>query len=88
MASTREVEWDETERAWMLALFEYRESLCTVCGWPREICRAQDAEHKVEPFVERCWVASRIEASQEAEQANNVVIQQPRGRVWGARLKP
>ncbi|RIY26578.1 hypothetical protein CJI51_02995, partial [Bifidobacteriaceae bacterium WP021] len=33
------MEWDETERAWMLALDEYENTvLCPLCGMPSKFC--------------------------------------------------
>lgn len=32
MSSTPEIEWDPTERGWMLALAEYERGLCENCG--------------------------------------------------------
>lgn len=39
-ASTTEVEWDDEERGWMLALGLYRDRLCPVCGGPADECQA------------------------------------------------
>jgi hypothetical protein len=35
-----ETEWDEDERAWVIALQVYREGLCPVCGGPVDECHA------------------------------------------------
>ena len=35
---TPESEWDQTERAWMLALADYAHSLCPRCGMPVSVC--------------------------------------------------
>lgn len=39
-ASVVEQEWDEDERAWMLALGLYRDLLCPVCGGPADECQS------------------------------------------------
>ncbi|MDF7665734.1 hypothetical protein [Bifidobacterium sp. ESL0745] len=59
-----DVEWDETEREWMLALQEYEASFkCPRCGMPIEFCHDQD---KVEAVfsgagVETCFVSEMQE---------------------------
>lgn len=46
---TPEPEWDDTERAWMLALAEYERGLCPSCGLPAEECQ--------DPLMPTRWVA-------------------------------
>lgn len=36
--TTREAEWDEQERAWMLSLAEHESGLCPLCGRPMSVC--------------------------------------------------
>ena len=45
--SAPEVEWDERERAWMLALAEFEATLCPLCGRPLSVCTAQDTELRI-----------------------------------------
>lgn len=42
VASTVEAEWDDDERAWMVALQLYRDGLCPVCGGPADDCQAPE----------------------------------------------
>lgn len=42
VSSQPEVEWDEDERAWMLALGAYRSGLCPVCGGPSDECQSPE----------------------------------------------
>lgn len=87
-ASSREVEWDEEQRDLMVALQEFRDTkVCPLCGGLKKFCRDMATERLIEPTVERCYVASRIEAAQDEESADNVKVQQPKGRAWGARMK-
>jgi hypothetical protein len=87
-ASTLEVEWDEEQRDLMIALQEYRASLCPLCGWRREICGNSKNSHLIEiPTPERCYVATNLEVAKDRETANGAVVQQPSARLWGARLK-
>lgn len=45
-SSAPEAEWDETERAWMVALQRYRNSLCPLCGGPADECMDIENELK------------------------------------------
>lgn len=68
MVSSRpEVEWDETERAWMLALDEYEAGLCPMCGLPSELCQDPSAEGRAEAGLPiRCHVTTaRIQRQDE-----------------------
>lgn len=88
MASTVEVEWDEEQRDLMVALSWYRDQICPLCGWLVEVCGDPQNANLIEATLpSRCYVTTNIDVAQEAETANNVVVQQPRGRLWGARLK-
>lgn len=37
-SSTPETEWDDQQRAWMLALAIHRAGLCPICGGPIDDC--------------------------------------------------
>lgn len=52
---TAESEWDETERAWMLALEKYEQTLCPLCGLPRDICHDPRGETAMHADAEICW---------------------------------
>ena len=58
---TREAEWDDDERAWVLALLLFRESLCPVCGGPSEECQAPETldEARMGRFVVESLVCTR-----------------------------
>lgn len=87
-ASSREVEWDEEQRDLMVALQEFRDTkICPLCGGLKKFCGDSATERLIEPTVVRCYVASRIEAERDKESAENVKVQQPSGRTWGARMK-
>ena len=89
MVSSRpEVEWDETEQDWMLALETWeRDEVCPMCGWPKEICQAREAETMLEvPPPTRCHVTTAVKRAQDAR------AQQGGGKhddalIWGAQLK-
>lgn len=67
IGSHLEVEWDETERAWMLALNEWREKhLCPLCGWPKEICQDPTNEGQFVAEGYRCHVTTAIRRAQDA----------------------
>ncbi len=71
MSSRPEVEWDETEVAWMLALAEYEDGLCPRCGMPREICQAPESEGRVTvPPPSRCHVTTAILGAQKGYAEN------------------
>ncbi|HTI26189.1 MAG TPA: hypothetical protein VL652_34690 [Kutzneria sp.] len=66
MASQPEIEWDEQERAWMLALALYRERTCDGCGRDLAETTEHDAEaYRVSP-PHRCGACTAIEISQDA----------------------
>lgn len=88
IASRPEVEWDETERDWMLALDAWEASeVCPLCGWPREICQARETENLLEvPLPIRCHVTTAIKRAQESRGAAGGTKHDD-ALVWGARLK-
>lgn len=45
-SSTPEVEWDEEQIGWMLALRLYRQGCCPVCGGNLEVTAASENEGK------------------------------------------
>lgn len=59
VSSQPEAEWDDTERAWMLALDEYDASLCPLCGMPSEACQSPEAEDQATAGLPtRCHVTT------------------------------
>lgn len=88
VTSKPEVEWDQTEQDWMLALDTWeQDELCPLCGWPKEICHARETETMLEvPAPTRCHVTTAIKRAQDGR------TQQGGGKyddalIWGARLK-
>ncbi|MBT1171267.1 hypothetical protein [Bifidobacterium sp. SO4] len=53
-----EPEWDDTERAWMLALADYEASLCPSCGLPKSECSTPDAEFRIHADAHICWTTA------------------------------
>lgn len=89
MVSSRpEVEWDETEQQWMLALEAWEnEELCPMCGWPKEICQAPSAEFDLRvPPPTRCHVTTAIRRAQEERQAASSGKYDD-ALIWGAERK-
>ncbi len=88
MASTVEVEWDEEQRNLMQALQLYRDGLCPLCGWQRKVCGDPGNANLISATApQRCYVTTSIEVAQDRETANGAVVQNPRGRLWGAQMK-
>jgi hypothetical protein len=89
MVSSRpEVEWDEAEQAWMLALAKWeRDEICALCGWPRSVCRDPMAEFNLEvPLPERCHVITAIDRQKEARAAEGGGKHDD-ALIWAARFK-
>lgn len=86
--SQLEPEWDDAERAWMLALEQYRrELLCPVCGLVKELCRDQANEKKFVAGFDRCFAATSIIREQEALGTDGSVVPQPGALAWDVNLK-
>jgi len=49
VSSRPEVEWDETEQAWMLALAMYRETRCPGCGGDLNVTTQSEHERQYKP---------------------------------------
>lgn len=64
--TTREAEWDDTEREWMLALADYRANLCPLCGRHLSICTdpVNEGRVKVGPPT-RCHFTTAVEKARE-----------------------
>lgn len=79
VSSRPEVEWDDTERAWMLGLAEYEAGLCPLCGLPSDQCQSADAEALAEAGLPvRCHVATaraqRAEEYKDAKQGSALLF--------------
>lgn len=69
VASRPEVEWDDTERGWFLALADYRATLCPLCGGPRDECMSPEAETAYEAALPvRCHKTTALRRGQKARQ--------------------
>lgn len=67
VASKPEVEWDETQQNYMLALAAYKASLCPVCGGPMDECTASENERKFKAELPtRCHRQTATLVAQEA----------------------
>lgn len=84
-SSQAEVEWDDTERAWVLALEEYRrEVLCECgCGFPREISQDPMTEFSLTiPPPTRCHIRTALVDAQKGAEDRPT----PEGLVWGVKI--
>lgn len=65
VSSTPEAEWDDEERAWMLALADYRASRCPNCGGDARECLDPETEGEwVVPPPVRCQARTAITIAQ------------------------
>jgi hypothetical protein len=86
MVSSRpEVEWDDTERAWMLALATWRDDeVCPLCGWPKDVCRDPMSEWSLEATLPvRCHVLTKIKQAQAGRESGKF----DDALLWGVRVK-
>ena len=87
MGSRPEPEWDDTERAWMLALEEYRTGvLCPCgCGFPKEISQAPQTEFAVSvPPPTRCHIRTALAEAQKGSDDRPT----PEALLWGVEFNP
>lgn len=71
MVSSRpEVEWDDTEQGWMLALEKWRtERLCPLCGYPKDVCQAPEFTYRYDVNAPvRCRVTTAIRQAQRGKE--------------------
>lgn len=82
------MEWDEVEQDWMTALAKWRnDELCPLCGWPRAICQAPEAEWNLEvPPPTRCHFTTAVRRAQ-ADRAAASGGKADDALLWGARFK-
>lgn len=65
--TTHEVEWDDTEHDWMIALAEYEAMLCPNCGRPIEVCTDPKNELRWRVGLPtRCHATTAVLQAQEA----------------------
>lgn len=66
VSSRPEVEWDDTEQGWMLALERWRtERLCPLCGYPKDVCQAPEFTYRYDVDAPvRCRVTTAIRQAQ------------------------
>jgi len=91
VSSRPEPEWDEIEVGWMLALEAWRrDTLCPLCGGPKEICQAPYGTYIYDTDVPiRCNVKTAIRQAQRAggdRPDQDALIFPPRVRPWGTPL--
>ncbi|MGW8565653.1 hypothetical protein [Isoptericola sp. NPDC055881] len=88
VTSWPEVEWDDTEREWMLALAEWEASeVCPLCGWPKDVCQAREAEFGIDvPPPVRCHVTTAIRIAQKARAEGNAAPHED-ALIWSAQAK-
>jgi len=87
MVSRPEPEWDDAERAWMLALEQYRrEVLCPCgCGYPAEISQDPATEFAIRvPPPTRCHIRTALAQEQKDSEDRPT----PEGLLWGVELDP
>lgn len=88
VSSQPEPEWDETERAWMIALETYRrDELCPLCGRPKQICQDPEAEFAFSvPPPTRCHVTTTLRRAQKTYM-DGPHADHPDALLWGVALK-
>ena len=89
LTSQPEPEWDDTQRAGMLGLAEYRATeQCPTCGGPKWVCQAPEAETGWEAALPtRCHITTTVRRAQKAYADSNPAAF-PEALSWGARRKP
>lgn len=86
VASRPEVEWDETERGWMIALVRYRQTLCPLCGGPRDECQSAEAENAYEGTLPvRCHKTTAMKRAQESRKDSPG--EHPDALLWGVQAR-
>lgn len=84
---TREVEWDDEQRAWMTALADYEAGLCPLCGRHTSECTDPATENlwKV-PLPTRCFPTTAVLRARKTYDENPASMS--RGLLFGATLAP
>lgn len=88
IGSQPEVEWDETEREWVLGLAEYRATLeCHIHGGPLSECSGPEKEFAYDvPLPTRCHIATRLRIGQDEYMASGDV-KHPEALRWATQVK-
>lgn len=87
ISSQLEVEWDDTERDWMLALQHHRtEVTCHLCGLPKSVCRDYETDGHVLVEFERCHVSAALARKQKANADADMEF--PESLAYSAGVKP
>lgn len=81
MRSYPESEWDDEQQGWMLALGEYRASLCSGCGQDRRETTAKEGTHEWRVRKWRCLACDAVELAQESAAKNKQI--RPGAVLWG-----
>lgn len=85
VASRPEVEWDETQQNWMLALADYRAGLCPNCGRHLSVCTATENEGKFKVGLPtRCHATTAVEIAQKDLDK----YKYPRALMFSAEFRP
>jgi len=72
----------------MLALAQWRESRCQVCGGPADECQGEGAEWRYEATLPvRCHRMTAILTAQDAEERDGLRREHPQALLWGARKR-
>jgi hypothetical protein len=88
VSSRPEVEWDEVEQTWMLALQYYRDGLCPACGRPVDVCQNPDNEMKwTSPPPVRCHATTAVRERQDAQTSGKVKPRHADALLYRAELK-
>ena len=83
VASRPETEWDDWQRGWMLALFEYRASRCPGCGQNVAESMAPEGAHVWRAQSRRCWACDAKATAMDA--APHGEHDRPVARYWTVR---
>lgn len=59
--------WTEEDRAVVLAWHAYQESLCALCGNPRDVCHAKELDGELYGQVQVCHVTAARERVRKRE---------------------
>ncbi|WBQ03026.1 hypothetical protein [Kribbella sp. CA-293567] len=90
---TREPEWDDDDRDWALALTEFENNRCPVCGGQREECSDPASEGRWEvPLPTRCHRATSLAQKQApyyaASEPGKAAAAHPEALLWEVHRRP
>lgn len=82
--TTREIEWDDDERAWAIALIEYESDKCPGCGGQLEETTDPKTEGRWKvPYPTRCQRCTALASAQEKYRQTF----HPQALLWTAELQ-